>query len=103
MEQQVVRIPYNPRPQLIPYHQRKERWAIIVAHRRFGKTVGCVNDLIKGALTCQKPDPRFGYIAPTYSQAKDVAWGYLKQFALCVPGAVCTAVPDWLPYIRRLV
>jgi hypothetical protein len=59
----------------------------VVAHRRAGKTVACVNDLIKGALTCKKRDPRFGYIAPLHVQAKDVAWGYVKQFSAAVIGA----------------
>lgn len=71
----------------MPYHDRTQRWSCIVAHRRAGKTVACINDLIKAAITCNKTDARFGYIAPFYTQAKDVAWQYLKRFALCVPGA----------------
>ena len=82
------RIPYNPRPQFKEYHDRTERWALIVAHRRFGRTVGCVNDLIRSAVRCKLPEPRFAYVAPTYAQAKDVAWGYLKQFGLCIAGTV---------------
>lgn len=75
-----VVIPYAPRPQFQPYHDRSQRWAAIVAHRRAGKTVACVNDLIKAAVTCRKQDGRFAYLAPFYAQAKDVAWGYLKRF-----------------------
>lgn len=85
MQTNRIIIPYKPRPQFNPYHQRKSRWSIIVAHRRFGKTVGCINDLIKDAVTCDKQEPRFAYVAPTYAQAKDVAWGYLKHFAMHVP------------------
>lgn len=88
MGEQRVIIPYSPRSVFLPFHNRKERWAVIVAHRRAGKTVACVNELIKGALTCDRPNPRFAYIAPLYKQAKDVAWQYLKDFALVVPGAV---------------
>jgi len=65
----------------MPYHDRKERFAIGVAHRRCGKTVSCINDLIRQAVTCQKPNGRFAYVAPYYNQAKDVAWTYLKQYA----------------------
>lgn len=83
-----IKIPYKPRDLLLPFHERKQRWAIIVAHRRFGKTVGVINELVRGALTCPLDDPRFAYVAPTYSQAKDVAWTYLKRYSLCVPGAV---------------
>jgi len=65
---------------------RKERWACLVAHRRAGKTVACVADLIDAALRCQNPDPRFAYVAPFYVQAKDVAWGYLKRFTAPIDG-----------------
>jgi phage terminase large subunit len=52
-----------------------------VAHRRAGKTVACINDLIKAAVTSQDPSGRWGYLAPLYNQAKDVAWDYLKRFS----------------------
>lgn len=81
-------IPYKPRTLLLPFHERKQRWSVIVAHRRFGKTVGVINELVRGALTCPLEDPRFAYVAPTYSQAKDVAWTYLKRYSLSIPGAL---------------
>lgn len=83
-----VVIPYTPRDAFWPFHERTKRWASLVVHRRAGKTVATVNDLIKGALTCSNKDPRFAYIAPLYKQAKDVVWQYLKYYALSVPGAV---------------
>jgi hypothetical protein len=45
-----------------------------------GKTVSAINHLIKAAIECDKPNPRFAYIAPTYSQAKRVAWDYLLEY-----------------------
>jgi len=48
--------------------------------------VACVNHLVRAALTCPLPDPRYAYIAPYYSQAKDVAWTYLKKFSAPIPG-----------------
>jgi len=86
--QKQVIIPYTPRIEFVPFHNRTQRWAVIVAHRRAGKTVACINDLVKGALQCLKKKPRFAYIAPTYSQAKDIVWDYLKEYALVVPGSV---------------
>tara|TARA_R110000868_G_scaffold86731_1_gene243191 strand:- start:16 stop:1332 length:1317 start_codon:yes stop_codon:yes gene_type:complete len=74
-------IPYDPRELLLPYHRRTQRWALIVAHRRFGKTVGCINDLIRRGISDGKKDGRYGYLAPFYAQAKDVAWGYLKYYS----------------------
>ena len=52
-----------------------------MAHRRAGKTVATVNDLIKRAIECPLQEPRFAYLAPYYVQAKDIAWAYLKRFA----------------------
>jgi phage terminase large subunit len=69
---------YRSRPQFRPFHQRKERFACIVAHRRAGKTVACVNDLQDGALRCENVRPRFAYISPFLKQSKTVAWDYLK-------------------------
>ena len=84
----VITIPYKPRPQLVAYHSRKERFACIVAHRRFGKTVGAINDLIRDALTIDRPEVRVGYIAPFYRQAKAVVWDYAKRFTAVIPGVV---------------
>ena len=86
VQRQKVEIPYGPRREFLGYHYRKQRWACVVAHRRAGKTVACVNDLIKGALTCRKENPRFAYLAPFYTQAKDVAWAYVKHYSAAIPG-----------------
>jgi phage terminase large subunit len=93
-------IPYAPRPQFEAYHGRKERFAKIVAHRRFGKTVGCINDKIRAALTNarQYPPPRYSYVAPTYTQAKDIAWGYLKHFSAPIPGIKTSESELWVEY-----
>lgn len=81
-----ITIPYKPRDQFMPLHNRTRRWGCVVAHRRAGKTVAAVNDLVKGALTCPLPEPRFAYVAPYFSQAKDVAWSYLKHYTAPIPG-----------------
>lgn len=72
---------YRPRPYFAPYHERSQRWSCIVAHRRAGKTVATVFDLLTCALGTPKTNARYAYIAPYYSQAKAVAWDYLKRFA----------------------
>lgn len=74
------------RDQFVPYINREERWASVVAHRRAGKTVACIMDLIKKAVEHTGREPRFAYIAPTYQQAKDVAWSYLKDYTNAIPG-----------------
>ena len=78
---EVITIDYRPRPQSIAYHERAQRWSCTIAHRRFGKTVREINELIKRAATCDRPSPRFAYIAPYREQAKAIAWDYLKRYA----------------------
>lgn len=80
-----VTIPYTPRPLQREIHDNLRRWNLIVCHRRFGKTVLAVNQLIKDALICPRSSPRFAYLAPTYKQAKLIAWDYLKQFTSTIP------------------
>jgi hypothetical protein len=77
----LVKLLYRPRSVFKDFHDRKQRWAVIVAHRRCGKTVACINDLIVRALTEKKPNGQYGYICPYYSQSKSVAWAYLQRFS----------------------
>jgi hypothetical protein len=49
-------VEYKPRDQFQPFHRRKQRWAIIVAHRRARQTVATINDLIWRALRDNKTD-----------------------------------------------
>lgn len=72
---------YKPRHFFLPMHQRRFRWYLMVAHRRAGKTVSAVNDLIEKALYNPREAPRYGYIAPFLKQAKQIAWDYLKRFS----------------------
>lgn len=71
-------IPYRARAQFLPFHRRSQRFAVLVCHRRAGKTVATINDLQDAALRCQLERPRFAYIAPLRNQAKTVVWDYLK-------------------------
>ena len=43
--------------------------------------MAAINDIIRAAITCKSPMPLFGYVAPYRSQAKSVAWDYLKYFS----------------------
>lgn len=72
---------YQPRPFFMPMHQRSSRWYMMVAHRRAGKTVSAVNDLITKALYNPREAPRYAYVAPLLKQAKQIAWEYLKKFS----------------------
>jgi hypothetical protein len=77
----VIKLKYRPRSVFKDFHDRTQRWAVIVAHRRAGKTVACINDLIVRALIENKPNGRYAYIAPYQSQAKNIALDYLLRFS----------------------
>ena len=80
-----ITIPYKPRELQQQIHKDLKRFNVLVCHRRFGKTVLTVNELIKKCLQCTLPRPRFYYIAPTYSMAKRIAWDYLKYYTSVLP------------------
>ena len=50
------------------------RYAVIVAHRRFGKTIGMVNHIIRAALEDNKLMPVYALIGPYRNQMKRIAW-----------------------------
>jgi len=97
---------YQPRRQQAEIHLqlRKHRFGAAVCHRRFGKTVLAVNHLIDDALRCDKPRPRFAYLAPTYRQAKSIAWDYLKHYTQSIPGRKTNESELWvnLPGDRQI-
>ena len=80
-----IEINYKPRKEVEAYHNRKERFAVLVAHRRFGKTVAAINDLIRTCFTVDKDNVRVAYIAPYLSQAKAVAWDYALEYTRDIP------------------
>ena len=71
-----IKIPYKPRKFQKEVHDNKKRFTVLVCHRRFGKTVLAVNEMIKTAAN--KPRSLCAFIAPTYRQGKSIAWEYLK-------------------------
>jgi len=86
---QLITIPYSPRTiwrHTIHAALMLHRFAVLVAHRRFGKTVGVVNHIIKKALGNALPAPQYAYIAPFRNQAKMIAWNYLKFYTSTIPG-----------------
>jgi hypothetical protein len=90
---QIIGDPLNDIP------EDKTKFKVVVAHRKAGKTVMALMYLFMLAYKCQdgfahsKPSakhpeitgegsirvPRFTYIAPTFSAARDIAWDLLKS------------------------
>ena len=83
-----VEIPYKPRKLwkevIHPALDQRNR-AVLVCHRRFGKTVGAINELIKKAVCNKLRSPQYAYIAPYRNQAKRIAWNYLLYYTGNVP------------------
>lgn len=73
---------YRPRAPQLDIHNavNSNRFTVVVAHRRMGKTVSAILHLIDAALNNKQKDPRYAYIAPTYAQAKRVAFDYLVEY-----------------------
>ena len=80
-------LPYKPRPHFRALHASTARWIFAVCHRRAGKTVALANTLIKAALDNPRidPPPRYAYIGPSFDQAKDLVWNYLKAYTAGIP------------------
>lgn len=80
---------YQPRGAFVGMHNRTQRWGVVIAHRRSGKTYSLLNDIIVRALH-KCPDglrDQFAYMCPFQNQARAVAWEYLK--ALTAPFSKC--------------
>ncbi len=81
-----VTIPYKPRELQAGIHEAMKRWSVVCCHRRFGKTVFAINHILRDCLTTTKERPRYAYLAPTYKQAKTIAWDYLQHYSRVIPG-----------------
>jgi phage terminase large subunit len=79
-------IPFKPHKYQEEIFRNLKRFSVLVCHRRFGKTVLCVNLLIRWALSDKKRAWRGAYIAPLFRQAKAIAWDYLVYYTKDIPG-----------------
>jgi phage terminase large subunit len=83
-----IEVPYLPRRHFRALHASTKRWQFMCCHRRAGKTVAIANHLIRAASLNGRrwPPPRYGYVGPSFEQAKDLVWAYLKQYTERIPG-----------------
>lgn len=58
----------------------KHRFRVVNCGRRFGKTTMAVEEMVACAVSAD--DKQVAYIAPTYQQARDIAWEMLKRKSL---------------------
>lgn len=59
--------------------QSTVRFRVLIAGRRFGKTYLSIRELAKAAASVNR---KVWYIAPTYRQAKQIAWVKLKEMLI---------------------
>ena len=71
------------RPWQKEYMTNKKRFNVLVVHRRAWKTVWAIIDQI---VQCMQTDWDYWYIAPTYKQAKKIAWRLIQKFGNQIKG-----------------
>jgi hypothetical protein len=83
-------LPYAPRLAFLPFHEHRQRFAVLVCHRPAGKTVDTINDLVRRAIERERPAPRYAYIAARST------WEIEMRLAVAIerPG-------DLLPCLRQ--
>lgn len=81
-----IEVVANLRPHQRAVYDQMLRFNVLLAHRRFGKTVLAILILLEKALACEEPRPQVHYYCPSYKQAKRVAWAYVKEFTKLFPG-----------------
>lgn len=99
---EIISSGYEPREHQAQVHLDLKRFNVLVCHRRFGKTVLGINELVDCAMECQLERPRFAYIAPLYKQAKQVAWDYLKAYTPFAEAVYESELRVDLPGDRRI-
>ena len=75
----IVKIPYTPHIGQALLHKDNHRFKTIACGRRWGKTIFAVNEIIK---QCILEPGQYWYLAPTYKQAKLIAWEMFKKYAI---------------------
>lgn len=100
-EEQTVDLGFRMRAWQRAAAEAMVRFTVLVVHRRGGKTVLAVMKLIHEALLLGLADGRYGYVAPTHKQAKDVAWTYLVGYAEKIPGARINNGETWVELPNR--
>lgn len=86
MSVKVITTGYTPRKFQDQIHRAMKRFTVLVCHRRFGKTVLAINEMVDQGFRCKLKNPQYAYLAPFYGQAKKVAWDMLKDACKNIPG-----------------
>lgn len=74
---------YKRHPNQRTITQSRARFKVIACGRRFGKTTMAVGELVKNGL--KTDNSVWWYVAPTYRQAKNIAWRMLTNYYFELP------------------
>jgi len=86
---------YKPRKWQRYTHNKLKRFNVLVFHRRGGKTVFSINEMVDQSMRFNKVDPdtgdiyrnpQYAYVAPTFRQVEKIAWPYFKEYMAHIPG-----------------
>lgn len=69
---------YTPHAKQQLLHDSRKRYRVVRCGRRFGKTFFAVNEIIQWALL--KQPGTYWFVAPTYRQAKELAWKLFDKY-----------------------
>ena len=81
----IVTSPYHPRKGQLELHRNLKRFTTVVAHRRWGKSIFCINHLIQMGLKCQLRNPRYCYISPEKAQCVKNVWDEFMYYGSFIP------------------
>jgi predicted phage terminase large subunit-like protein len=73
MKHSYYKIP-EPKGQMKQVVDSSNRFSVVVAARRIGKTLNGLIWLLERALCSGKPEWKNWYVAPTYKEGRDIAW-----------------------------
>lgn len=85
IDQVEISIDYTPRPFQAEIHENMKRFNVFIIHRRAGKTILAINELIQKALESKYEGARYAYVAPQLQQGIIIAWDYLKKYVGNIP------------------
>lgn len=86
MEVKHISTGYKPQFWQNQVHGCLKRFNVLVLHRRAGKSVFSINEMIDQGLRNNLKNPKYAYMAPTYKQASIIAWDYLLEYTKLIPG-----------------
>ena len=89
---------YRPRKWQRIIHENHKRFGVLIVHRRAGKTIVGILQLINAALKTDRKAARYAYCEPQLNQAKAIAWTYLKEYGLKVPGTKVNETELWVEF-----